>query len=53
MAGVLLARTATSDAIDAALAVLARHGDRVVTSDPDDLALLVGATGQRVDVIAT
>lgn len=53
MAGVLLAWTATSDAIDAALAVLARHGDRVVTSGPDDLALLVGATGQRVDVIAT
>jgi predicted nucleic acid-binding protein len=51
MAGVLLARTATTDAIDAALAALARHGDRIVTSDPDDLALLVGATGQRVDVV--
>jgi hypothetical protein len=50
-AGVLLARTSTSDAIDAALAALARHGDRILTSDPDDLALLVGATDQRVDVV--
>ena len=52
-AGVLLARTSTSDVIDASLAALARHGDRIVTSDPGDLALLVSATGRRVDVIPT
>ncbi len=50
-AGVLLARSGSSDAIDAAVAVLAVHGDRIVTSDPGDLATLVDASGQRVDVI--
>ncbi len=50
-AGVLLARSALDDAIDAAVAALAGHGDTIVTSDPDDLAALVDASGQRVDVI--
>ncbi len=52
-AGVLLAASDSDDAIDAALAALAREGDRVVTSDPDDLAVLVEVTRRRVDVIAT
>ena len=52
-AGVLLGRTGLSDAVDAALVAMAAHGDRIVTSDPDDLATLVAATGRRVDVIPT
>ncbi len=50
-AGTLLARAGSSDAIDAAVAVLAVHGDRIVTSDPRDLSALVEAGGQRVDVV--
>jgi hypothetical protein len=50
-AGVLLARSGLADAIDAAVVALAQHGDQIVTSDPDDLAALVAASGRRVDVI--
>ena len=50
-AGVLLARSGLVDAVDAAVAALARHEDQIVTSDPGDLAVLVAATGRRVDVI--
>ena len=49
-AGVLLARSELSDAIDAALVALADHGDQIITSDPDDLAVLVAASNRRVDV---
>lgn len=52
-AGVLLARTGLSDAIDAALVALADHGDRIITSDPDDLAVLAAATGRRIDIVPT
>lgn len=51
-AGALLARTGTSDVIDAAVVLLARDGDWILTSDPDDLAPLVEAAGLHVDVIA-
>lgn len=50
-AGVLLARSGFVDAIDAALAALAGHGDQILTSDPGDLAVLVDAARLRVDVI--
>ena len=50
-AGVLLARCGLSDAVDAALAALADHGDQIITSDADDLALLVAAGNRRVDVV--
>ena len=50
-AGVLLARCGLSDAIDASVAALASHGDQIMTSDPDDLAALIEASGWRVDVI--
>ncbi|MDY7102680.1 MAG: twitching motility protein PilT [Actinomycetota bacterium] len=52
-AGVLLARTGSSDAIDAAVAALAIDGDQIVTSDVADLHQLVIATGRRVDVVPT
>ena len=50
-AGVLLADCGLSDAIDAALVALADHGDQIITSDPDDLAILVAASQRRVDVV--
>lgn len=49
--GVLLGRAQLTDAIDAAVAALADHGDRIVTSDAPDLARLVAAAGRRVDVV--
>ena len=50
-AGVLLARTGLTDAIDAALVALADHGDRIITSDPGDLAVLAASTDRRIDVV--
>lgn len=44
-AGVLLARTSTSDVHDAVLALMCRPGDTLVTGDYDDLALLLAARG--------
>lgn len=45
--GRLLARAGTSDAVDAALALLVEDGDVVVTSDRGDLARLLDAAGRR------
>lgn len=50
-AGALLARSRTTDVIDAALALLAQDGDEILTADPDDLRLLVAASGVHADVI--
>lgn len=50
-AGVLLGRAELADAINGALAAMADHGDRIVTSDAGDLARLVAAAGRRVDVV--
>ena len=50
-AGVLLARTGLTDAIDAALVALADHGDRIITSDPGDLAVLAESTDRRIDIV--
>ncbi|MCQ3811009.1 MAG: PIN domain-containing protein [Acidimicrobiia bacterium] len=49
--GMLLARCGLSDAIDAALVAMAEHGDEIITSDPDDLIVLVAASQRRVNVI--
>jgi len=50
--GVLLARTKTSDVIDGALALLAKDGDEILTSDASDLRRLLKATGAHVDIIS-
>ncbi|MCQ3810679.1 MAG: twitching motility protein PilT [Acidimicrobiia bacterium] len=50
-AGVLLSQSGLTDAIDAALAALANPGDQIITSDPDDLALLVEVGKLRVDIV--
>lgn len=47
-AGVLLARSRTKDVIDAALVLLARDGDTIVTSDMNDLRPLAEAAGVEV-----
>jgi len=49
-AGGLLAKTRTSDVVDALVAVLARDGDTVLTSDPADLRRLLDAAGTRAAV---
>lgn len=49
--GVVLGRSGTSDAIDAALVCLAYDGDVVLTSDVDDLRLLAETTGSHVELV--
>ncbi len=49
-AGVLLAGSGGSDVVNAALLVLARDGDDIVTSDPDDLTVLAVAAGTHVEI---
>jgi hypothetical protein len=51
-AGMLLADARTADAIDATVILLAAPGDRILTSDPDDLARLVEAAGNRAVIVA-
>ena len=50
-AGVLLAAAGTADAIDATVVLLAAPGDRIVTSDPDDLTRLAAAAAYRPAII--
>jgi hypothetical protein len=50
-AGVLLARSGQSDAIDATVVCLAADGDDILTSDPGDLHALAQAAEIHVDLI--
>lgn len=50
-AGMLLARSGTADAIDAAVVCLAEDGDDILTSDPEDLRDLAQAAGIHVEII--
>jgi hypothetical protein len=50
-AGELLARGRSRDVIDAALVLLARDGDRIITSDLDDLEPLMTAADLDVEVV--
>ncbi|MCQ3814756.1 MAG: hypothetical protein KTU85_10135 [Acidimicrobiia bacterium] len=50
-AGVLIAGSGHTDAIDAALVALADHGDQIITSDPSDLSILAAASNRRIDVV--
>lgn len=50
-AGELLARSGTSDVVDAAVvASAATRGDIVVTSDPDDIRLLAGFADRPIRI---
>ena len=46
-----MARSGTSDVIDAALVVIARDGDEIFTSDLLDIAVLAEAALLSVDLI--
>jgi hypothetical protein len=50
-AGELLAASGTSDAVDATVALLARSGDLLYTSDTGDLRRLCAAAGVKAVVI--
>lgn len=50
-AGALLGRNGTSDPIDDAVVLMAEPGDRIMTSDPDDILQLAEADGKPVVVI--
>jgi len=50
-AGVLLAETGTADPIDATVVLLAAPGDRILTSDPQDLARLAVAARNRAVIV--
>jgi hypothetical protein len=49
--GELLAVTQTDDVIDGHVALLADDTDRIVTSDPDDLARLIEARGVDAEIV--
>ena len=49
--GYLLAESKTRDVIDAALVIISRDGDTILTSDPDDVEHLVGAAGIDVTIV--
>lgn len=49
--GELLASTGGRDVVDAAIVLIARDGDLVVTSDPDDLHVLANTAGVHVELI--
>lgn len=51
-AGQLLASAGTADPIDATVVLLAAPGDRILTSDPDDLARLAAAAANRPVIVA-
>ena len=51
-AGVLLGLTGTNDPIDATVVLLAKPGDRILTSDPDDLTRLALAADNPAVIVA-
>jgi len=51
-AGVLLGQAGTTDPVDATVVLLARPGDRIMTSDPDDLTRLASAAGKSAVIVA-
>lgn len=50
-AGVLIGQAGTQDPIDATLVLLAHPGDRILTSDPQDIRHLITTVGRSVTVI--
>jgi predicted nucleic acid-binding protein len=50
-AGALLARARTNDPIDATVVLVARSGDRILTSDPNDIGRLASSKGKRVAIV--
>ena len=50
-AGVLIRDAGGGSAIDATVVAIARGGDQLVTSDPDDIELLVSSSGRSIKII--
>jgi predicted nucleic acid-binding protein len=50
-AGVLVGRAKTSDPIDATVVLVARDGDRIITSDPDDIGRLASIANRRAAIV--
>jgi hypothetical protein len=50
-AGALLGATGTADPVDATVVLLAAPGDRIMTSDPEELARLAAAAGNRPVIV--
>lgn len=50
-AGMLLGRAGADDAVDASVVAVSASGDRIVTSDPDDIRTLVSASGRSTFVV--
>lgn len=48
--GALLARSETADIADAAVSLLAGDGDTLLTSDPEDIKLLLDTVGTRARI---
>jgi hypothetical protein len=51
VAGELLRQTGGRDVVDAFVVGVARHGDTILTSDPDDIRALITAAGMRANVL--
>jgi hypothetical protein len=47
----MLGRSGTADPIDATVVLIAEHGDRILTSDPDDMTALAEVARRRIAVI--
>ena len=50
--GILLGAAGLADAVDASVVAVSAAGDRIVTSDPDDIGALVAAAGRSITVVA-
>ena len=50
-AGALLAKARTDDPIDATVVLVARSGDRILTSDPDDIGRLASSSGKKLAIV--
>jgi hypothetical protein len=49
--GVLLGRAGRGDAVDATVVAIAHAGDRIATSDPDDIRAIVAGSGHAILVV--
>lgn len=49
--GVLIGKASTQDPIDATLVLVAHSGDRIVTSDPQDIQHLASVAGRSVAIV--
>lgn len=50
-AGILLGQSRMSDAVDATVVAMAADGDRIMTSDPDDIRPLVAAARRSIVIV--